>query len=44
MIIKTKNGYKVISHRTGRSMGEYRTKREAEIRLKQLKRFGAKNG
>ena len=39
MIIKVKNGYRVVSHTTGRNLGEYKTKKEAEKRLKQIKFF-----
>lgn len=41
-IIKTKHGYKVISHRTGRNMGTYSTKSDAQRRLHQIKRFSRK--
>jgi hypothetical protein len=37
MIKKTKSGYEVISHTTGRSFGKYKTRKEAETRLQQLK-------
>jgi hypothetical protein len=39
MIRKVKAGYRVITHKSGRNMGTYKTKKEAEARLKQLKRF-----
>ena len=39
MIKKTKRGYEVISHRTRKCLGIYRTKKEAEKRLKQIQRF-----
>jgi hypothetical protein len=42
MIIKTKKGWKVTSHTTGRSFGTYRTKKEALKRLKQIKFYGGK--
>ena len=42
MIKKTKAGYKVVSHITGRSFGTYPSKKKAEERLKQIKRY-AKN-
>lgn len=42
MIIKTKKGYKVVSHTTGRSFGTYPTKKKAEKRLKEIKYFGKK--
>lgn len=37
MIKKIKGGYEVVSHTSGRSFGKYKTKKEAEDRLKQLK-------
>ena len=40
MIVKQGKLYKVISHRTGRNMGTYLTKKEAVARLKQIKMFG----
>jgi hypothetical protein len=40
MIKKTKKGWKVISHTTGRSFGIYKTKKLALKRLKQIKYFG----
>lgn len=39
MIRKTKGGYNVKSHRTGKSLGKYKTKKAAEKRLKQLARY-----
>ena len=42
MIKKTKTGYKVVSHTTGRSFGTYPSKKKAEERLKQIRRY-AKN-
>lgn len=39
MIRKVKGGFRVISHRTGKNLGTYKTKKAAEKRLKQLKRF-----
>lgn len=42
MIRKTKDGYKVVSHQTGKSFGTYPTKAGAEKRLKQIKRFKKK--
>jgi hypothetical protein len=43
MIVKTKRGYEVISHKTGRSLGIYKNKPLAEKRLKQVKFFGSKS-
>lgn len=42
MIKKVKEGYRVVSHKTGRNMGTYKKKEDAEERLKQIKRFGRK--
>jgi hypothetical protein len=42
MIKKTKSGYEVVSHTTGRNLGKYKTKKEAEERLRQIKYFGKK--
>lgn len=44
MIIKLKKQklYKVLSHRTYRRMGTYTSKKEAELRLRQIKLFGKK--
>lgn len=42
MIKKTKSGYEVVSHTTGRNLGKYKTKNEAKERLKQVKYFGKK--
>lgn len=39
MIIKVKGGYKVVSHTTGHSFGTYKSKKAAEKRLAQIKRF-----
>lgn len=39
MIIKSKGKYKVISKRNHRNMGTYRTKAEAEKRLRQIEYF-----
>lgn len=39
MIKKVKNGYSVVSEKTGRSFGTYRTKAEAERRLRQVEYF-----
>lgn len=43
MIKKTKIGYEVVSHKTGKCLGKYKTKKEAEERLKQIKYLGRKN-
>lgn len=40
MIIKIKNRYRVVSHKTKRNMGEYKNKKDAEKRLRQIKMFG----
>lgn len=42
MIKKTKNGYEIISHTTGKCLGRYKTKKEAAERLRQIKYFGNK--
>ena len=42
MIRKVKNGWKVISHKTGRSFGVYPSKKKAMQRLKQIKYFDYK--
>lgn len=39
MIIKTRKGYKVVSEKTHRSFGTYKTKQEAKERLKQVEFF-----
>ena len=39
MIKKTKNGYKVVSEKTGRSFGEYRSLAAAKKRLQQVEYF-----
>ena len=39
MIIKTNRGWEVKSHNTGKCMGLYSTKKEAGLRLKQIKLF-----
>jgi hypothetical protein len=39
MIRKVKGGYRVVTHQTGRNMGTYRTKKAAERRLAQIRRF-----
>ena len=39
MITKLKGGYRVVGHRTGANLGTYRTRAQAEARLRQVKRF-----
>ncbi len=39
MIIKVKKGWKIISKTTGRRLGFFKTKKEAEKRLKQIEYF-----
>jgi len=39
MIKKTKDGWRVVSHISGKNMGTYDTKKEAQERLKQILRF-----
>jgi hypothetical protein len=39
MIKKTSRGWEVIAHKSGRSMGIYDKKAQAEERLKQIERF-----
>jgi hypothetical protein len=39
-IKKTRKGYKVISHTTGKSFGTYSSLAKAKQRLKQIKYFG----
>ena len=40
MIKKIGNKWRVVSHTTRRNMGTYKTKKEAEKRLRQIKMFG----
>jgi hypothetical protein len=40
MIRKTKLGYEVVSHKTGKLLGIYTNEREARDRLEQIKLFG----
>ena len=40
MIRKTKKGYKVISHKTGKCLGIYPSQIKARARVVQLKKFG----
>ena len=44
MIRKLKAGWRVISHRTGRNLGTYRTKAAALKRLRQIAFFKHKKG
>lgn len=39
MIIKSKGKYKVVSKKTHRNLGTYRTKEEVERRIKQVEYF-----
>lgn len=39
MIRKTPSGYKVVSKTSGRNLGEFRTKGEAEKRLREIEYF-----
>lgn len=39
MIRKVKGGYRVVSHRTGRNLGTFKSKEAAQRRLKQLARY-----
>ena len=39
MIRKTKKGWKVVSHKTGKSFGTYSSREKAVQRLRQIKRF-----
>jgi len=39
MIRKVKEGWRVISHRTGKNLGTYKTKKEAQKRLRQIQAF-----
>lgn len=43
MIRKTKQGYKVVSHKTHRSFGVYPSRKKAIQRLRQIKFFGSKD-
>jgi hypothetical protein len=42
-IKKTEKGFCVFSHQTGKNFGCYRTRSEAEARLKQIKKFSKNN-
>ncbi|MBI3895156.1 MAG: hypothetical protein HY313_04425 [Acidobacteria bacterium] len=45
MIKKVKNGYKVVSEKTGKNLGgPYKTKEEAKKRLQQVEFFKRKKG
>jgi hypothetical protein len=37
--VKGKTKYRVITHQTGKNMGTYNTRKGAEKRLRQIKRF-----
>ena len=37
MIRKAKEGRRVVSHKTGKNLGTYKTKKEAPERLRQIK-------
>jgi hypothetical protein len=37
--VKGKTKYRVITHQTGRNMGTYSTRAQAEKRLSQIKKF-----
>ena len=39
MIVKTKQGFRVVSHQTGKNFGTYKTKAAAKKRLAQIKKF-----
>lgn len=39
MIVKRGGLYEVRSHRTGRCFGRYKSRKEAERRLRQIQRF-----
>lgn len=43
MIVKSKGKYKVISKKTHRNLGSYKTKEEAEKRLRQVEYFKSLN-
>lgn len=44
MIKKVKEGYRVVSEKTDRNMGTYRTEEEAKKRLRQIEFFKHKKG
>lgn len=44
MIRKVGSRYRVVSHRTGRSLGTYRSKRAARRRLAQVAYFKRRRG
>lgn len=44
MIKKVKEGYRVVSEKTGRNMGTYKTEAEAQKRLRQIEFFKHKKG
>lgn len=39
MIRKVKEGYKVVSHQSGKSFGTYKTQAQAQKRLEQIQMF-----
>jgi len=43
MIRKIKDGYQVVSEKSGRNMGTYKTEEEAKKRLRQIEYFKHKN-
>jgi ribosomal protein S4E len=43
MIKKVKEGYRVVSEKSGRNTGTYKTKDEAKVRLRQVEFFKHKN-
>lgn len=38
-IVRVKEGYRIISHRTGKNLGTYKTREEAEAALRRMARF-----
>ena len=43
MIRKVKEGWRVVSHRTGKNLGTYKTKKAAQERLRQVKYFSERD-
>ena len=39
MIVKVKGGWRVVSKKTRRNLGTYRSKKQAQIRLRQIEFF-----
>jgi hypothetical protein len=39
MIRKTRSGYRIVSHKTGRNMGTYKSRKQAVKRLRQIKHY-----